>query len=50
MGKKNFQGLYKKIKSELGDVTCKISNYSDNFDPNKNYAGMIVYAIDRKFR
>ncbi|CAG8510573.1 1646_t:CDS:1, partial [Racocetra fulgida] len=49
MGKKNFKNLYKRIKSELGDITCKISYFSDNFDENKNYAGMIVYAVNGNF-
>jgi hypothetical protein len=50
MGKENFKDLYRRIKSELGEITCKISAYSDSFDENKNYAGMIVYAIDGKFK
>ncbi|KAF0465764.1 hypothetical protein F8M41_026211 [Gigaspora margarita] len=49
MGKENFRKLYKRIKSELGDINCKISHFSDKFDESKSYAGMIVYAIDGKF-
>jgi len=50
MGKKDFRKLYRRIKSELGEISCKISYFSDDFDSNKNYAGIIVYAIDGKFR
>ena len=49
-GKKNFTSFYKNIKSKLGKITCKISYFSDNFDPNKNYAGMIIYAVDGQFQ
>ena len=49
-GKKDFKGLYKRIKSQIGKPTCKISYFSDDFNPNKNYAGMIVYAIDGKYQ
>ncbi|KAF0381438.1 hypothetical protein F8M41_012073 [Gigaspora margarita] len=49
MGKEYFRKLYKRIKSELGDINCKISHFSDKFDESKSYAGMIVYAIDGKF-
>lgn len=54
MGKKDFNNFYKKIKSELssefGKATVKISLYGDIFDPNKSYAGAIIYAIDGKFK
>ncbi len=50
MGKKDFKKLYSQIKSEFGEISCKISYFSDNFDSKKNYAGIIVYAIDGKFR
>ncbi|CAG8693525.1 hypothetical protein C2G38_2174731 [Gigaspora rosea] len=49
MGKENFKKLYKRIKYELGSITCKISGFSDEFDEDKDYAGMIVYAIDGEF-
>jgi len=40
---------YKECKQEVGgDITVKISFFSDKFDKNKNYAGMIVYKIDNK--
>jgi hypothetical protein len=47
MGKKDFKGLYRSIKRNLGDdITCKTSYFCDNFDPKLNYAGVIIYAID----
>lgn len=53
MGKQNFENFYRQIKSELlpkfGKITGKISLYGENFDPSKNYAGMILYAIDGEF-
>jgi hypothetical protein len=54
MGKRNFQEIYKQIEAEMlrnsSKVTGKISYYgSDKFNPKKNYAGMIIYAIDGKF-
>lgn len=49
-GKKNFNQLYKRIKSELKEITCKISAYSDEFEEGKNYAGMIVYSLDDQFK
>ena len=54
MGKQSFEVLYRQIRTEMlnefGKITGKISLYGDKFDPNKNYAGMIVYAIDGKFK
>jgi hypothetical protein len=32
-----------------GKPTCKISGYSDVFDEDKDYAGMIVYAVNNEF-
>jgi hypothetical protein len=50
MGKENFKELYRRIKTELNTITCKTSFYCDRFDPARNYAGVIVYAIDGKFQ
>lgn len=50
MGKLDFKNLYQRIKRDLGDVTCKTSFYCDKFDPTRNYAGVIVYAIDGNYR
>jgi hypothetical protein len=54
MGKENFQEFYEQIEEEMlsnyGEVTVKISHYSsDKFNPKKNYAGAIIYAIDGEF-
>ena len=53
MGKQNFESFYKQIKSKMlsdfGKVTGKISLYGDKFEPGKNYAGVIIYAIDGNF-
>jgi GTPase SAR1 family protein len=50
MGKKNFASFYREMRSNLGSKPkCKISYYSDDFDPNKSYVGAIVYSVDNKF-
>mmetsp|Transcript_69362 Transcript_69362/g.62232 ORF Transcript_69362/g.62232 Transcript_69362/m.62232 type:complete len:183 (+) Transcript_69362:107-655(+) len=44
MGKSDFGKLYKECKAEVGGkITIKISFYSDKFDPNKDFGGVIVY-------
>lgn len=49
-GKKNFGQFYRRMRNVLGGKpTCKISGHSDDFDEDKDYAGMIVYAIDNEF-
>jgi len=48
-GRQNFKSLYRRIKSQLGRPSCKVSYFSDNFDPSKNYAGMIVYSVNGNF-
>ena len=48
MGRDDFAKLYKECKLECGEITGKISYFSDNFEANKNYAGIIVYKIDGK--
>ena len=50
-GKRNFRGLYRRIKRKLGEpVTCKISAFSDDFDRRKNYSCAIIYAKDGEFK
>lgn len=49
MGKKDFKDLYRRIKNQLGIVTCEISVFSDTFNPRYRYAGVIIYAVDGKF-
>lgn len=50
MGKKNFANFYREMRSNLGSKPkCKISYYSDDFYPNKNYVGAIVYSVDKNF-
>ena len=50
-GKSDFSGLCRQIKNDLGgDLTCRISDDSDYFYSNKSYTGVIVYAVDGKFR
>nr|CAG8433660.1 12622_t:CDS:2 [Entrophospora candida] len=49
-GRKNFDQLYRRMRNALrAKPTCKISGHSDSFDEGKDYAGMIVYAIDNEF-
>lgn len=48
-GRQNFKSLYRSVKSQLGRPSCKVSFFSDNFDSSKNYAGMIVYAVNGSF-
>ena len=45
MGKENFPDIYSKACLELDarPLTFKISDFSDSFDPKKNYAGLILY-------
>ena len=49
MGKYHFKDLYRRIRREHGTVSCEVSVFSDNFNPLRNYAGVIIYAIDGKF-
>jgi len=50
-GRSDFSGLCRRIKDDLGgDLTCRISDDSDYFYSNRNYAGVIIYAVDGKFR
>ena len=50
-GRSDFSGLCRRIKNDIGDnLTCRISDDSDNFYSWKNYAGVIVYAVDGKFK
>eukprot|EP00485_Elphidium_margaritaceum_P022571 CAMPEP_0202712930 /NCGR_PEP_ID=MMETSP1385-20130828/47574_1 /ASSEMBLY_ACC=CAM_ASM_000861 /TAXON_ID=933848 /ORGANISM="Elphidium margaritaceum" /LENGTH=182 /DNA_ID=CAMNT_0049373127 /DNA_START=145 /DNA_END=693 /DNA_ORIENTATION=- len=49
MGKKDFQQIYRDLKQEIGgDLTCKISYYSDNFEPNKDFGGVVIYKKNDK--
>lgn len=47
MGKKDFDS---KIRSRFGgeEFTCKVSYYSDTYDPNARYAGIIIYHLDNE--
>ena len=51
-GRSDFSGLCRRIKNDLGDnnLTCRITCDSDNFYSWKNYAGVIIYAVDGNFR
>jgi len=50
-GRSDFSGLCRRIKNDLdSNLTCRISDGSDNFYSWKNYAGVIVYAVDGRFR
>jgi hypothetical protein len=50
-GRSDFSGLCRRIKDDLGgDLTCRISCNSDSFYSWKNYAGVIVYAMNGNFR
>src|ERR1700733_2761742 len=50
-GRSDFSSLCREIKNDLGgDLTCRISDDSDYFYPSKSYTGVIVYAVDGKFR
>jgi len=50
MGKSDFKTLCKKAQEEIGSpLTLKVSAFSDTYDISKNYAGMIIYAVDGKF-
>eukprot|EP01036_Dinobryon_divergens_P025744 gene25744-34321_t len=43
MGKKDFES---KVLSRLGGkFTCKVSFFSDEFNPNARYAGIIIYHM-----
>lgn len=51
MGKKHFSSMYRRVKESLAaagkdpavKISVKISHFSDRFDPNKDYAGVIIY-------
>mmetsp|Transcript_13740 Transcript_13740/g.24344 ORF Transcript_13740/g.24344 Transcript_13740/m.24344 type:complete len:260 (-) Transcript_13740:1188-1967(-) len=44
MGKKDFHSIYSEACRELGSrPTIKVSHFSDRYDQNKNFAGVIVY-------
>ncbi|CAF4666997.1 unnamed protein product [Rotaria socialis] len=38
------------MKEEMGTVTCRISQFSDEFYSCNNYAGAIIYGIDGQFQ
>jgi len=50
-GKKEFKEFAIKIKDSLGvnTITGRISCSSDAYQPGKNYAGVVVYAINGQF-
>ena len=49
MGRKDFSSLYEKCKQDVGGtIKIKISFFSDDFDKNKDYIGMIIYQMDGK--
>ena len=52
MGKKEFPRLYRKACKALGTKkgSIKISNFCDTYDPKKNYAGIILYHHNGRFR
>ena len=49
MGKKNFKEIYQKAVEHNGSDSCKISYFSDTYNKDSNFAGMIVYSIDGKY-
>eukprot|EP01083_Nonionella_stella_P111501 327046_1 len=50
MGKKDFGGLYKEIQSAFGNMTLKVSLFSDDYENGKSYAGLIIYKIDGQMK
>lgn len=46
MGKQNFSQIYSWIKEDFGDVTCKVSYYSDNFNWGCNYSCVLIYGVN----
>ena len=52
MGKKNFGAIYRDACVSLGLTagTIKISHFCDKYDPDKNYAGIILYHHGGKFK
>lgn len=52
MGKENFSKIYRDACNELGtsSLTLKLSHYCSSYNPRKNYAGLIVYHHDGKFK
>jgi hypothetical protein len=50
MGKKDFQIFIQQAQAYNGGIVpMKISYFSDLFDPQKNFAGLIVYHVDGQF-
>jgi hypothetical protein len=44
MGKRNFKQMYQDAARDLGETpTIKLSTYCDGYQPNNNYAGIIIY-------
>ncbi len=44
MGKKDFGAIYRDCKKEVGgEISCKISYYSDKFEANKDFGAVIIY-------
>lgn len=52
MGKQNFIDIYTQacLNLDVSRLSVKISNFSDTFDANKNYAGLIVYHHKGKYK
>jgi len=50
-GRKDFKDFCRRIKTELGvtAVTGRVSCSSDEYQPGKNYAGVIIYTMDGEF-
>ena len=52
MGKDNFDEIYLQACHELlpAQPSIKVSFYSDDYDPNMNYAGIILYSHKGAFK
>jgi len=50
MGKKDLSKLYKAAKRQNGVDSCKSSYFCDEFEPNEDYAGLVIYAVDGSFK
>lgn len=51
MGKHNFAAIYQEAVLDLGErPRIKISFFCDQYRPDKDYAGLIVYSTNGNFR
>jgi hypothetical protein len=50
MGKSDFKSIVKQALARNGSASLKISSFCDDYDERKNYAGMIVYSVEGKYK